>query len=303
MRMQTVRRRCRAARRMQLAATVAVVATSTATLLTGSPAGATAASPAAGRAPKPYLALGDSVAFGSRPAEVTPPATYQDPRNFVSFADYTATATGLRLVNASCPGETTGSLMSATSADTVCRDYRRRAPLHVSYRGTQLDYAIRFLRSHPRTRLVTVTIGGNDVIRCVSTPGCQVATAVARAGANLAVILERLRTLGRYRGTIVTLTYYHPPQYPPALVPALNAALTAASRSQGAVVADGLAAFRRAAGTADACRARLLIALPAGGCDIHPTQAGHLVLAAPVTLAYEHRRSAAAATAAARPAA
>jgi lysophospholipase L1-like esterase len=280
-----------AGRRLRLATVVAVTATASVGLGAGPVRAATPAT-SSGNDRGVYLALGDSVAFGYRPPAVTPPAAYLNPHNFSSYADYTAKATGLRLVNASCPGETTVSMKSATAPDFGCRRYRSLAPLHTSYSGTQLEYALRFLRTHPTTRLVTVSIGANDLFLCLATSGCQLPSAVAQAAENLAKMLRSLRTEG-YRGTIVTLTYYKPAQAPIRLVTTLNAALAAATRPYGGEVANGLAAFRAAARHlgGDPCRTGLLIALPGGSCDVHPTSAGHLVLAVPVTLAYLQGRA------------
>jgi hypothetical protein len=52
-------------------------------------------------------------------------------------------------------------------------------------------------------------------------------------------------------------------------------------------VADGFTAFRLASlrSGGDPCAAGLLIALPGGGCDVHPTAAGHRVLAAALAVA------------------
>ncbi len=284
------------ARRLRLATVVAVVATASAGLGAGTAGAAAAPGTASHEARGVYLALGDSVAFGYRPLTVTPPATYLDARNFTSYANYTAKATGLRLVNASCPAETTATMLSATAADFGCRQYRSLFPLHASYPGTQLRYALRFLKTHPATRLVTLNIGANDVSQCLATPGCDVPAAVAQVATNVSRMLHRLRTEAHYQGTIVTLTYYQPPQDPLSLVKEINAALVTATRRHGGEVANGLSAFqvasRRFGG--DACQAGLLIRLPDGSCDVHPTAAGHLVLAVPVTLAYVQAQSSAA---------
>src|SRR5207247_8660011 len=66
-------------------------------------------------------------------------------------------------VNASCPGEATGGFLSLIGTDNGCRLYRLLDPLHVRYRGTQMNFAIDFLRSHPNVRLVTIDLGANDV--------------------------------------------------------------------------------------------------------------------------------------------
>jgi hypothetical protein len=73
----------------------------------------------------------------------------------------------LRLVNFGCAGATTTSLIST-------RGCRRGAlgPGGRKYGGrTQLAGATRYLRRHRgEVGLVTVSIGGNEVTRCVSEP-------------------------------------------------------------------------------------------------------------------------------------
>src|SRR5688572_25253020 len=67
------------------------------------------------------LALGDSLAFGL----ITQAGYgYVNPDNFVGFPDYLAGLLRLDVVNASCPGETTSSFLSATADDSLCRPFR-----------------------------------------------------------------------------------------------------------------------------------------------------------------------------------
>ncbi len=61
-------------------------------------------------------------------------------------------------VNASCPGEASGGFISLAGTDNGCRRFRAAAPLHVQYSTSQLDLATSFLRSKPRTSLVTIDI-------------------------------------------------------------------------------------------------------------------------------------------------
>ncbi|MDQ2796227.1 MAG: hypothetical protein M3Y06_03565, partial [Actinomycetota bacterium] len=74
------------------------------------------ASTSRGRGPEPvrsgssYLALGDSVSFGYREPANLPTPNYTKASNFVGFPEDVARALGLRVANASCPGETSGSL-------------------------------------------------------------------------------------------------------------------------------------------------------------------------------------------------
>lgn len=268
-------------------------------LVCAAPAGAAPANALEG---SNYLALGDSVAFGYTPPAVTPPAAYLDAANFAGYPEFFAARTGLRLANASCPGETTASLITVTAQSNGCENsvgspvgYRTFFPLHVSYPGAQLDYAVQYLLSHPRTRLVTIDIGANDLFVCQQvTPsqctGTDFQAALAEISANLSTIYSALRNRAHYHHDLVLLSYYSLDYRDPALVAqiqALNAALAAPTVRFGGVVADGFTAFLRASQSTggDPCAAGLLIALPTGGCDVHPTARGHATLAAAVAQA------------------
>jgi hypothetical protein len=125
-----------------------------------------------------YLALGDSVAFGYRPTPVTPPMGYLTPANFTGYPEDLAKMLRLHLVNAACPGETTSSMINSAVLNNGCESnvhggpgYRSFAPLHVGYGGSQLSYAVRYLRRYPQTELVTIDIGANDIFVCEQTTG------------------------------------------------------------------------------------------------------------------------------------
>jgi lysophospholipase L1-like esterase len=246
-----------------------------------------------------YLALGDSVAFGYRPPAVTPPEDYFDASNFVGYPEDVATAIPLVLTNAACPGETTASMITPGAQSNGCENsigspigYRTLFPLHVEYSGTQLSYAVEYLRSHPRTRLVTIDIGANDVFLCQATTadhctGTDFAATLQQITQNLTTIFTTLRQTAHYRHDLVLMTYYSLSYTDPIQVAgttALNAALIAAADRLDILVADGFAAFQQASQAAggDPCAAGLLIALPGGGCNIHPSSLGHQVLAAAI---------------------
>ncbi|MFL6129241.1 MAG: SGNH/GDSL hydrolase family protein [Mycobacteriales bacterium] len=246
-----------------------------------------------------YLALGDSVAFGYRPPAVTPQADYFDADNFVGYPEDLAAARSLRLANASCPGETTASMITAGAQSNGCENslgspvgYRTVFPLHVAYSGTQLAFAVDYLRSHPRTRLVTINIGANDLFLCQATTadrctGADFPAALRQISENLTTILTALRETAHYHHDLALLTYYSLNYADPVQVAgttALNAALVAVAARFDVVVADGFAAFLHASQSfgGDSCAAGLLIALPGGGCNIHPSALGHQVLAAAV---------------------
>jgi lysophospholipase L1-like esterase len=252
-----------------------------------------------------YLALGDSVPFGYRPPQVTLPTAYLDASNFVGFPEIVADRTGVTLANASCPGETTASLIDENAQSNGCENsvgspvaYRDAFPLHVDYQGSQLEFAVQYLRSHPRTRLVTLMIGANDLFICQKTTadrctGSDFAVTVDRIEKNVDTILSTLRERAHYHHRLVLVDYYSLDYRDAATTTAirqLNAALARSAEANHAIVADGFGAFQAgsAAAGGDTCAAHLIIALPTGGCDVHPTRQGQELLADAVLRATRH---------------
>jgi lysophospholipase L1-like esterase len=243
-----------------------------------------------------YLALGDSVAFGYVPPDAVPAPDYLDPSSFVGYPEDVAQALHIPVSNASCPGETTASFFIPGAQSNGCENslgssvgYRTEFPLHVQYAGTQMRYALRYLATHRDTRLVTIDIGANDVFLCQETTADACASPAELQGAlkkiqvNLAIIYALIRDVARYHGPLVALTYYSLSYSDPAQVAgteALNSAIASVTEKFGGKVADGFAAFQgpslAAGGTP--CAAGLLIKVP-GGCNIHPSPAGHQLLA------------------------
>jgi lysophospholipase L1-like esterase len=249
-----------------------------------------------------YLALGDSLAFGLD--LFRPVADRGDAGNFVGYPEVLAKALDLDLTNASCPGETSGGFISLTGVDRRCRTfYRASFPLHVNYTTSQLDFAVAYLQSHPRTRLVTLNLGANDLgllaeqcnggRACITDGLPALRETLAR---NLDTIYARLRNDGHYQGQVIALTMYPLPlDNPPGQTPrygdddavaatnAVNSVLTATTIAAGGEVADGFGAFRAASGAfgEDPCAAGLLLrpAVPGQPCDVHPTESGRDVLA------------------------
>ena len=234
-----------------------------------------------------YLALGDSVPFGF--SKLVNPA---DASNFVGYPEIAAHLLNIQDVNATCPGEATGGFISLTGTDNLCRPYRSAFPLHVSYSTSQLAFATSYLMTHKRTRLVTLTLGANDLFRfqkdCAVDPtfgtcvlGFNGMLAVMQA--NLNTILGAIRATG-YTGLIVAVTYYALNYSDPVGVGgalALNAQMEAAADANGALVASGFDAWAPVAATAggDSCAAGLLIPDSATSCDVHPTPLGRDLLA------------------------
>jgi lysophospholipase L1-like esterase len=232
-----------------------------------------------------YLALGDSVPFGFNP--LLDPG---DAANFVGYPEVAAGLLNIEDVNAACPGEASGGFISLTGTDYLCRPYRASSLLHAAYRTSQLDFAVRYLTSNPRTRLVTLTLGANDVFRlqkdcnqdsvCV---GGGLPAVLATLDANLRHIFAALRATG-YSGLILGVTYYALNYTDSASVAgllSLNTQMIDAADAYGVLIASGFDAWAPVAARAggDSCAAGLLIALPSGGCDVHPSALGRDLLA------------------------
>jgi lysophospholipase L1-like esterase len=253
-----------------------------------------------------YLALGDSVSFGYREPDTTPAPVYADQAQFVGFPEQVAAALGLHVANLSCPGETSASLINPAAPSNGCENsyvggkqqpggYRTHYPLHEQYRGSQLAAGVRYLRSHPDTRLVTLMIGANDGFLCQAETAdhCTSPTELAAVAKHIAVnvgrILYTLRVTAHYRGQIVLVQYYSTDYAVPLdnqQSELLNAAMEAGARPFHVEVAPTFAAFEAAStySANDPCTAGLLTQLtsggkPTGSCGVHPSPAGQDVLA------------------------
>jgi lysophospholipase L1-like esterase len=259
--------------------------------------GATAEAPRVGPGAR-YLALGDSVTFGYQEPQVQPPPDYSKASNFKGYPEHLRTALHLRVSNAACPGETSSSFIDPSAPSYGCENYpgspnagyRRFFPLHVSYKGSQLSYAIGFLRKHPETRLVSLMVGANDFFLCQKTTsdGCrskseQQAT-LATVKRNVHHIVAAIRNKAEYEGQLV-LVHYFSLDYNNAVITAgarsLNSTMDAAAEGFHAAHADGFGEFRRGSAHSDRnpCRAGLLTQLSSGGCGVHPSYSGQGLLA------------------------
>jgi lysophospholipase L1-like esterase len=256
------------------------------------------AAPAAAASSRPveYHALGDSIAFGYSPF-ISPYST----ADFVGYPDIAAQLLDDHVFNASCPGETSSHFISLAGADHGCGDWRftYQAPLHVSYVGSQLAYVDAFLAAHPKTRLITIDMGANDVgaLRdsCLPTAdpiGCIQAgmpAMLATLSTNLDTIFRHIRVVDGYRHTLVGLTSYSPDysdQLTTGAIAMVNQVFADRTLAWGGVVADGFAAFAAASASSggDTCAAGLRIPT-ASGCDDHPSLAGAQLLAKTIVAA------------------
>jgi len=267
-------------------------------------AGTTSANPVNGSDKNgTYLALGDSVAFGYVPPNAVPAPNYLDQHSFVGYPELLAQQLDERVSNASCPGETSTSMLVAGAVSNGCENapgstvgYRTLYPLHVQYQGTQMAYALQYLAAHKHTHLITLDIGANDAFVCQETTadGCtsssELLGVAGQITGNLATIFHQLRDVAGYQGPIVVLTYYSLSYSDPsqlALSEFLDSVLANATLADGGIVADGFDAFLgpSLAFGGSPCAAGLLIKLPDGSCNIHPSPAGHELLAAAIAKA------------------
>ena len=251
-----------------------------------------------------YLALGDSVSFGYRESANLPTPNYADAASFTGYPENVAAALGLHVANAACPGETANSLIAANVPSNGCENsptaaagYRTAFPLHVRYSGTQLSYAVQYLRTHRDTRLVSLMIGANDGFLCQETTAdhcaSELPSVLKHIGANVRTTLSALRNQAHYRGQLVIVNYYST-DYTSATAnassQALNAAMDTAAKPYSVRFADGYGTFAAAAAQAggDTCKAGLLTTLTTGGCGVHPSVAGQALLALAVEKAVSH---------------
>jgi lysophospholipase L1-like esterase len=183
--------------RLRIRLTVASLAGATALIAGGTAIGAprAVAGAARGQASAPtvyYLATGDSLATGF----AAPPGQgYVDDL----AVHYRSQIPGLAVANVGCSSETTDTMIHGG----ICR-YPQ---------GSQLGAAEAFLASHQgAVGLITIDIGGNDVLPCASSPTAAACftQALATMDANLTQILAGLRQAAGVSVPIVAMNYFDP---------------------------------------------------------------------------------------------
>jgi lysophospholipase L1-like esterase len=167
-----------------------------------------AASPAAARTPPTqlYVSLGDSYSTGY---QATAQGVGHNTRNgFAYQLSGLARPRGynFKLVNFGCAGATTTSILQAKGC--VARARALGGPVYTN--KTQTAAAEAFLRANRgKVGLITVSIGGNDVTKCVSEadPTTCVAEAVKVIKTNVTRLTKRLRAAAGPNVRIVGITY------------------------------------------------------------------------------------------------
>jgi hypothetical protein len=116
--------------------------------------------------------------------------------------------------------------------------------------------------------------------------GAEFKDMLAKIAQNLTAIYTQIRDVAHYDGLLVALTSYsirypNPPGPGVIAIGLIDKVIAQVTEKFGGKVADGFTAFK--AGSAgfggEACGAGLLIKLPDGLCDLHPSPAGRLLLA------------------------
>ncbi len=246
-----------------------------------------------------YLALGDSVTFGYEEAGVVPAPNYKNAASFFGYPEQFGSQLHVNVANAACPGETSSSLINAHAQSNGCENtpgtstggYRTVYPLHVHYTGSQLAYALSYLKAHRSVRLVSLMIGANDYLLCVETTkdACtgksEVQGVVHTVAANVKTILSAIRNKAHYGGQLAIENYYSPNYASPttnAQSQLLNSTVDNAAKPFRIVIGNGYAEFQAGSlhSAGSTCNAGLLTQLGAPGtCGIHPSYAGQALLA------------------------
>ncbi|NCC31084.1 MAG: SGNH/GDSL hydrolase family protein [Chloroflexia bacterium] len=172
-----------------------------------------------------YLALGDSLPWGFR----------LDDRQQDGFPGLIAANLGAssrpELVNLAVPGETSSSFVAS------------QLPRALVY--------LREMRAQSRSvSPITLTIGGNDLIRVERAPGSEREEAIRRFQRNLAAALDQLRAAAGAQADIAVMTYYNPYGGDPTIegsdaywVERLNQVIRTEAGRRGVAVAEVYTAF------------------------------------------------------------
>lgn len=210
------------------------------------------ASCAAEERPLAYVSLGDSLAVGVG-------ASDPQQRGYTPlYRDALAEETGreVRLVALGISGETSASFIGS----------------YPDKESSQLARAEQTLEKNPNA-IVTLSVGGNDLLRAADGTHADREAAITRYGENLDLILTKLEDASNPAPRISVLALYNPAPGSPtdAWIGRLNAQIRTVARENGAAVAAGDEAFRG--------HEREYVHHDRHQWDIHPTDKGYAALA------------------------
>jgi lysophospholipase L1-like esterase len=238
-----------------------------------------------------YLALGDSIAYGVQPDKVDrglPPSGYRTGYVDVFAARLRPLSPKIRVVNYSCPGEST-----VTFVRGGCPWLAEGRKLHDPYSSSQQKVALAFLAAHRgQVGPITLTLFGNDVApvaeACKGDFACierRAPRAIAQFSSRLAGILRRLRAAAPNAEIIVTGTWNFNAddlKRTDPLFRSINASMARAAASADARFAATFPAFNPQGSVARE-RARICsLTFICSRDDPHPTDAGYRAIAAAV---------------------
>ncbi|MGN6170181.1 MAG: SGNH/GDSL hydrolase family protein, partial [Solirubrobacteraceae bacterium] len=238
-----------------------------------------------------YLALGDSVTFGYMESAVVPAPNYRNAASFFGYPELVGSALHVKVANAACSGETSSSLINPHAQSNGCENspghpgvgYRTQFPLHVKYKGSQLAYALSYLKAHRNVSLVSLMIGANDFFVCRETTAdscgstAEQNAVAAKVTSNVHTILGAIRKKAHYKGQIAIVNYYslnYAVRSVNAQSQLFNRVQDNAAKRYHVVIADGFGELQRGAAQygGSACQAGLITELnnTPGTCGIHP---------------------------------
>jgi lysophospholipase L1-like esterase len=96
------------------------------------------------------------------------------------------------------------------------RRHEQLYPLHVTYKGSQLAFALSYLKSHKNVRLVSLMIGANDFFVCEETTkdacasSAEQSVVAATVTKNIHTILFSIHNKAHYKGQLAIVNYYSP---------------------------------------------------------------------------------------------
>jgi lysophospholipase L1-like esterase len=153
---------------------------------------------AATKSPTYYVSLGDSYSVGYQPVPggATP-----------GYTTYVEARTHLKLVNFGCAGATTTSLLQTVGCPVVLPHTAGGQSYPAT---TQAAAALAFITAHRgHIGLITVSIGGNDVVPCATKPNVAscVLTAAGGISTNVTSLAAQLRAAAGAAVPIIGSTY------------------------------------------------------------------------------------------------